>query len=67
MGNRGSKAQKAKASVKKDQKIGELNPDTTVAPVDTKPRRKFNIIVWGATGFTGALVCKHLAEQYHKV
>lgn len=27
-------------------------------------QRKYSLIVWGATGFTGSLVCKQLAETY---
>jgi len=26
--------------------------------------RKYNVIVWGATGFTGKLVCEYLAREY---
>ena len=26
--------------------------------------RPYQIIVWGATGFTGRLVCQHIAENY---
>jgi short subunit dehydrogenase-like uncharacterized protein len=29
-----------------------------------KTNREFDIIVWGATGFTGALVCEYLLAQY---
>ena len=31
---------------------------------ETTPAREFDIIVWGATGFTGALVAKYLLRQY---
>ena len=27
-------------------------------------RRKFDVIVWGASGFTGQLVTAYLAKQY---
>ena len=27
------------------------------------PAREHDIIVWGATGFTGSLMCKHLAQH----
>lgn len=27
-------------------------------------QRDFEVIVWGATGFTGQLVCKYLFAQY---
>jgi hypothetical protein len=26
--------------------------------------RPYSIVVWGATGFTGSLVCKHIAHEY---
>jgi len=26
--------------------------------------RQFQLIVWGATGFTGSLVCEHIAADY---
>jgi len=26
--------------------------------------RAFDVTVWGATGFTGRLVCEHLARDY---
>ncbi|KAF5837446.1 hypothetical protein DUNSADRAFT_4362 [Dunaliella salina] len=26
--------------------------------------RQFQLVVWGATGFTGKLVCEHLARDY---
>jgi len=26
--------------------------------------RPYQIVVWGATGFTGKLVCEHLAKNY---
>ncbi len=29
-----------------------------------RKQRTFDVIVWGATGFTGSLVCTYLAEQY---
>lgn len=61
MGAKGSK-QSSK------QKMGEQVPlDAQPVVQDTTPKRKFNVVVWGATGFTGALVCKHIAEHYHKV
>ncbi len=28
------------------------------------PEREFDVIVWGATGFTGRLVAQYLAETY---
>ena len=35
---------------------------------DVTPRhshtRAFQVIVWGATGFTGRLVCEHIASDY---
>jgi len=27
------------------------------------PKRKYDVVVWGATGFTGKLVCQYLAEH----
>lgn len=60
----GNKTAKQKPSAKKETRV---EAPTEAAAVDKKPKRKFNVIVWGATGFTGALVCKHIAEQYHKV
>ena len=27
------------------------------------PPREYDILVWGATGFTGSLMCKHLAQH----
>jgi short subunit dehydrogenase-like uncharacterized protein len=30
----------------------------------TSSARSFEIIVWGATGFTGKLVCQHIAQTY---
>lgn len=27
-------------------------------------KRPYSIIVWGATGFTGSLVCRQIAERY---
>jgi short subunit dehydrogenase-like uncharacterized protein len=27
--------------------------------------RPFHIVVWGASGFTGRLVCEHVAQDYH--
>jgi short subunit dehydrogenase-like uncharacterized protein len=26
--------------------------------------RPYNVVVWGATGFTGKLVCEHIAKVY---
>jgi short subunit dehydrogenase-like uncharacterized protein len=26
--------------------------------------REFDVVVWGATGFTGKLVCEHIAKNY---
>ena len=26
--------------------------------------RRFHLVVWGATGFTGRLVCEHIAADY---
>lgn len=28
------------------------------------PTRPLDVVVWGATGFTGRLVCEHLARDY---
>ena len=28
------------------------------------PARPLDVVVWGATGFTGRLVCEHLARDY---
>jgi len=28
------------------------------------PRRNYSIIVWGASGFVGKLVCQHIAQDY---
>jgi short subunit dehydrogenase-like uncharacterized protein len=33
----------------------------------TASKRKFDVLVWGATGFTGKLVCKYLNEEYPSV
>ena len=27
------------------------------------PPREYDLLVWGATGFTGSLMCKHLAQH----
>lgn len=27
--------------------------------------KKFDVVVFGSTGFTGRLVCRHIAENYH--
>jgi hypothetical protein len=62
------KSSKQNATAKKDQRGAQPSSD---APVESnlkyQTQRKYNVIVWGATGFTGALVCKHIAEHYHKV
>lgn len=26
--------------------------------------RRYDVVVWGATGFTGQLVCEHLVKHY---
>lgn len=36
----------------------------TKAPDDRRPDRQFDIIVWGASGFTGRLVTEHLYTVY---
>ena len=28
------------------------------------PDRAHDLVVWGATGFTGRLICEHIAQQY---
>ena len=38
-------------------------PSDLALPGKTSQRR-FSLIVWGATGFTGSLVCRQLAETY---
>lgn len=32
--------------------------------VPLKSNRPYKLIVWGATGFTGQLVCQHIANDY---
>lgn len=27
-------------------------------------KRPYDVVLWGATGFTGGLVCEYLAERY---
>ena len=41
-----------------------LLPATPPAPnVERMATREYDLIVWGATGFTGSLMCKHLAQH----
>jgi hypothetical protein len=47
----------------KDDKKGKPAPDEPKAPVKLS-KRPYSIVVWGATGFTGALVCRQIAERY---
>lgn len=41
---------------------------TSLRPTSTpKGQREFDLIVFGATGFTGSFVCEHLARNYELV
>jgi hypothetical protein len=48
---------------KEQQKETKAEEQKSV-PAKAQSGRRFSIVVWGATGFTGALVCKHIAEVY---
>ncbi|KAF5833430.1 Saccharopine dehydrogenase-domain-containing protein [Dunaliella salina] len=39
-------------------------PSTESAAPASTPTRPYEVVVWGATGFTGKLVCEHLARDY---
>lgn len=38
--------------------------ELTLPTFEGRNMRNFDIIVWGATGFTGCLVCEHLLRLY---
>jgi hypothetical protein len=51
----------AKDLKKKDGQ--EKEPENSLLPPKTSSR-PYSIVIWGATGFTGSLVCKHIAQEY---
>jgi short subunit dehydrogenase-like uncharacterized protein len=32
--------------------------------LDDSSKRRYAVVVWGATGFTGKLCCEHLSHHY---
>ena len=61
---------KADAAKKSDgKKVTKTKKDSAPAAEETKlpaktSKRPYSIVVWGATGFTGGLVCRQIAERY---
>ena len=44
---------------------GTVRAAAHLPPSDSRqmPAREYDLVVWGATGFTGSLMCKHLAQH----
>lgn len=48
----------------KDAAADDTAPSTKPASGVKPSKRPFSIVVWGATGFTGSLLCKEIANVY---
>ena len=51
----------------KATKIEEISSDKLEKTTTSKDNREFDLVVFGATGFTGNFMCQYLAKQYELV